>query len=138
MNTKTITTLFLTGLYHHISTTAAHATVNIGTITGQGPYAQNLDDPTGIGTANTLNLLISVLIGFLTTAAGLFFMFQLLIAGYNWLSAGGDSGAIATARDRFIQAIIGLAIVVATYAITGLLGRLVGLTIFTPLDFLMP
>lgn len=60
---------------------------------------------------------ISRVIGVITIFAGLWFFIQLLYAGMSWLSSGGDSEQLASARDRIVNSFIGLTIVVAALAI---------------------
>lgn len=47
----------------------------------------------------------------------------------GWLTAGGDKQQVSTARDRITTAAIGLVLVIAAYAITGVVGSLFGLDI---------
>ena len=88
---------------------------------GLGGFS-NITDP-GI-TAATI---ISNVIGFLTIVAGLWFLIQFMLAAVSWISAGGDKGKVTQAKDKLTQAVIGLAIVVAAYAIAGLVGSVLGL-----------
>ena len=41
----------------------------------------------------------------------------MVIASIQWITAGGDTGKVQKARDKFVQSIIGLAVVASTYAI---------------------
>jgi hypothetical protein len=41
----------------------------------------------------------------------------MVIASIQWITAGGDTGKIQKARDKFVQSIIGFAVVASTYAI---------------------
>lgn len=42
----------------------------------------------------------------------------------EWISAGGDSGKIQKARDRMTQSVIGLFVLVSSFAIIGLISQL--------------
>lgn len=79
-----------------------------------------------------LNAALSGIIGFMTIVAGLWFMIQLITAGYGWISAGGDKHNIEMARDKIVNAVIGLIIVVVAWVIVGLLGKIIGLDILNP------
>jgi hypothetical protein len=69
--------------------------------------------------------IINVALGFL----GIVLLFYLLYAGFLWMTAGGDEGKVKTARTMISQAIIGLIIIVAAFAIsTFVLGSLVNAT----------
>jgi len=64
-------------------------------------------------------------------AASLFFFIQLLVGGISWMSAGGDPKAMTSARNRLMNAIIGLVIVVAAFAISVIVTSALGINIFT-------
>jgi len=87
-------------------------------ITGRGPA----DAPSMLGT------LISGLVGLLLTAATIWAFIQLLIGGLNWISSGGDKGALETAREKIINAIIGLFIIFAAWGIFLLLLQFFGIS----------
>lgn len=84
-----------------------------------GPFG-NVCEEAGTGGGKTLGFISNIfsrVIGVLTVAAGLWFFLQFLIAGFSWLSSGGDAQKISEAQSRMINAIIGLIIVVAAVAI---------------------
>lgn len=56
---------------------------------------------------------IKVFLGLL----GTIFVLLLVISGYNWLTAAGDSGKITKAQGTIRTAIIGLVIILAAYII---------------------
>jgi len=91
----------------------------IGEGEGFGPW--NAGDP-GVNLAS----IISKILGILTIFAGIWFLFQTIIAGYNYLSAGGDKARIEAAGRKLTNSILGLAIVVAAYGIIALLGTFLG------------
>ncbi|MCX6726114.1 MAG: hypothetical protein NT052_02255 [Candidatus Shapirobacteria bacterium] len=92
----------------------------IGEGEGLGPWAQ----PTNPG--NIIADIISKGIGLLTIIAGIWFLFQTIIAGYNYMSAAGDKARIENAGHKLTNSLIGLAIVVAAYAILALIGKFLG------------
>ncbi|OGG01628.1 hypothetical protein A2Z33_07625 [Candidatus Gottesmanbacteria bacterium RBG_16_52_11] len=69
---------------------------------------------------------VSSVIGFMTVVASIWFLLQLLIGGINWISSGGDKGKLQSARDRITNAMIGLIIVVAAWAILAVAGQFFG------------
>ncbi|MBP7875376.1 hypothetical protein KA012_00075 [Candidatus Woesebacteria bacterium] len=85
-------------------------------------------------TLTTLELVISSVLGILTTIGGVLFIYAFLLGSINWITAGGDTGKVQKARDQMIQGMIGLIILVAAYAIIGLVGTIVGMDILTPAD----
>jgi hypothetical protein len=65
-------------------------------------------------------------------AAGLFFLAQVLIGGISWINAGGDPKAMEAARSRITNAVIGLVIVAASFAIALIVTTALGINIFQP------
>ncbi|MFW0862709.1 MAG: hypothetical protein ACKKL6_03965 [Candidatus Komeilibacteria bacterium] len=57
---------------------------------------------------------IQIALGFI----GVIFTILILISGYQWMTAGGNSTAIDSAKKRMVNAIIGLVITLAVFGIT--------------------
>lgn len=96
---------------------------------------------TNPGVLSDLETFISTMIGVITVLGSIFFIVNFLLAALSWISAGGDSGKISSARDKMVQSAIGLIVVVGGYAIVGLIGTIVGLDILHPkaaLEALIP
>lgn len=109
------------------------AQTSLGTIgggAGLGPFANGGDGVTGIAK------IISSAVGILTVAAGVWFLFNIIIAGFSWISAGGDKAKLTSAREKITNALIGLVVVVASWAILALAGAFFGID-FTDLGGLM-
>lgn len=87
----------------------------------------------GIETAiAAFSAIISNIIGVMTIIAGIWFLFQLIIGAYGFLTAGGDQSKISSATKKITYSFIGLIIVVAAYALISLLGSLLGFEILQP------
>ena len=84
----------------------------------------------------SLELYISDIIGAITVLAVLFFIVFSFLAAYEWVTAGSDSGKVEKAKNRFIWGTLGLILIVAAYAIVGLIGSLVGVSILNPGELL--
>lgn len=101
------------------------------------PYAYAQDniidikpkDTTGFLALGTLTIprIISGAISLLLTVVALVFFFILIFGGVRWIMSSGDEKAVATARAQITNALIGLAIVFAAYAIMSLMGTLFGI-----------
>lgn len=91
----------------------------IGKGPGFGPWA-------GFDPGGALTTIISNAIGMMTIGAGIWFLFQVIIAGYNYLSAGGEREKLIIAGRKLTNAIIGLLIVVAAYALLSIIGTFLG------------
>jgi len=103
----------------------AYALEELGTIgkgEGFGPWTQTIQP------GNVIANIISKGIGLLTIIAGIWFLFQTIIAGYNYMSAAGDKARIENASRKLTNSLIGLAIVVAAYALLSLIGKFLGVS----------
>lgn len=81
--------------------------------------------------------IISRVIGVLTIAGGIWFIFQFIVGAYGWMNSGGDKAALKTAQDRITHAVSGLVILVAAYALISIIGSLLGLSILNPYEVLV-
>lgn len=61
---------------------------------------------------------IGDIIAIFLSLLGVVFLILMIVAGFNWMTAGGDEEKISKARDTIREAIIGLVIVIAAYAIS--------------------
>jgi len=55
------------------------------------------------------------------------FFFMLLVGGISWISGGGDKAKLESAQKKITHALIGLAILLSTFAIIKLVGYLFGI-----------
>jgi amino acid transporter len=62
--------------------------------------------------------LVANIIGIILSLLGIIFVILIVFAGYRWLVASGNEEAVKKSKDTIKQAIIGLIIVLAAYAIT--------------------
>ena len=82
---------------------------NLGTFGGQ----------TGLGTAGDSDLkgkvanIINIVLGFL----GVFAVIMIIIAGFRWMTAGGNEETVKKARTSITNAAIGLLVVLASFII---------------------
>lgn len=91
------------------------------------PAIENLTG--GSDPAAVLGKLISGIVGLLLIGATLWAFAQLLIGGINWISSSGDKGRLETAQQKILQALVGLFIVFAAWAIFILILNFLGLSI---------
>lgn len=96
-------------------------------------YDYHLEGP-GIkpGTTQTesvskLTSIISSIIGFITIVAFIFFVFQVIFAGYSFISAQGDEKKLEAARSKLTNGILGLTLVVIAFGFTAFIARILGL-----------
>lgn len=65
----------------------------------------------------TVEQIIGNVIFTLLSFVGVVLLIIMLYAGFQWMTAGGDSKKVIDARGRIMNAIIGLVIIAASYAI---------------------
>ena len=73
--------------------------------------------------------IISGAIGLVLLLVALVFFFILVIGGLKWVTSGGDEKKVGAARAQITNALIGLAIVFAAWAIMKLIGTVFGIDI---------
>jgi hypothetical protein len=92
---------------------------------GFGPWG-NLGSQSINEATNAIAGLMSRGLGVATIIAGLWFLLQFILGGYDYMTAGGDQQKMTNATKKITSALIGLIIVVAAYAVMSLLGELLG------------
>lgn len=85
-----------------------------------GPYAYTI----GSGQGGII-LFITNILRLVFVVAGVFAFFNLIVAGFQYMSAGGDSKALGAAWARIWQSLIGLVIIVGSFALAALFGYLI-------------
>ncbi len=110
------------------------AQTNLGSIGGEGlgPFGNfgQLSGQSGaVEALSGITKVVSVVIGVMTIAAAIWFIFQFLTGGISWISSAGDKAKLETARNRITHAFVGLIIVVAGWAILALAGQFFGYNI---------
>jgi hypothetical protein len=78
------------------------------------------DQNTSIG--SIVAVVIKAFLGLL----GVIFIFLIVLAGYNWMTAAGDEQKVEKAKDEIKRAIIGLIIVTSAYAISYFVFKAIG------------
>ncbi|MFZ5845726.1 MAG: hypothetical protein ACOY0S_04710 [Patescibacteria group bacterium] len=71
-----------------------------------------------------LVLLLSNVLRLVFVVAGIYAFVNLLIAGFQYMTAGGDSKALGAAWSRIWQSLLGLVIIVGSFALAALFGYL--------------
>jgi len=70
------------------------------------------------GTELTIEQRISSIIAIFLSLLGVIFFILMIYGGYNWMTAAGDEKKVEKAKDTIRNALIGLVIVIAAYAIS--------------------
>ncbi len=85
---------------------------------GFGSQLDNVAEESGYDPNNDVSVeervsnIISIVLSFL----GVIFMVLMIVAGFNWMTAGGNEEQVKKATEMIKAAIIGLIIVVSAYA----------------------
>lgn len=97
--------------------------INFDPITGIGGF-QTGGDP-----GTTLERFFTVLLGFFTTVGGLAFLIYFILGAFSYLTSSGDREKIVKAQRYITNAIIGLLLLILAWAITGIIGIMLGFDI---------
>lgn len=126
-NFKTIIAL-LAGFAVGVFALSAISPVSAGDLSSQVETGLNYATAAGLGTRDireVIFLIINIILGFLGVVAVLLMIY----AGFVWMTAGGEEKNIERAKKILINAVIGLVIIFASYAIAAFIVRqLVGVT----------
>ncbi|OGD83901.1 hypothetical protein A2165_00215 [Candidatus Curtissbacteria bacterium RBG_13_40_7] len=94
-------------------------------------FAQNIVPEDTIGKVTDLVAVIRAIIQFILIVAFVAAFIMLLIGGIRWITAGGDEKGVASARNMITAALIGLVVVLISYAIIRLVELFFGFNIIT-------
>lgn len=117
--------------------TAFAITINLLSV----PIIGSVTTPTGVSdNIQDLTPFISNLLIFAISIGGIYTLINIVIAGYKFITAGGDAQAITSAWSQIYQSIIGLAIIAGALAITAIIsliifkdpGAIMRITIYGP------
>lgn len=96
----------------------------VGRITNPLPSAyQSLTS--GGGSPGGLILFFTNVLRVIFVGAGIYAFVNLIIAGFQFMTAGGDAKAISTAWNRIWQSLLGLILIVSSFALAALFGQLI-------------
>ncbi len=94
-----------------------------------GPALQNLIKTEG-GTGFFTTLLPNI-ITLLLIVGALVFFFMLVVGAIQWISSGGDKQGLESARGKLTNAVLGIVILFAAFAIITLIENFFGIKILT-------
>jgi hypothetical protein len=77
----------------------------------------------------------SNLLKFAAVIAGLALIIQIIMAGYGFIMANGDSKKMTAAWDKIWQSLLGLLIVASAFILAGLAQRLTGIDPVNPIIY---
>ena len=70
-----------------------------------------------VGSDNNFAVIAGTIVGGFLSLLGIIFISLMIYAGFNWMSASGDEEKLNRAKNTIRRAIIGIVIVIGSYAI---------------------
>lgn len=77
------------------------------------------------GGLSGFGLLFSNILRLVFVGAGIFALINFLVAGFQYMSSGGDAKALTAAWNRIWLSLVGLIIIVGSFALASLFGYLI-------------
>lgn len=99
----------------------AQVTDVVGTITNPLPGAYK--NVAGTGNTGAIFFLSNIL-RLVFVVAGIWAFINFIIAGFQYMTAGGDSKALTAAWGRIWQTLVGLIFIIGSFALAALVGQL--------------
>lgn len=96
-----------------------------------GPISNPLPKYSGVGGAG-LFLFMSNVFKLAGTIAGIYMIIQLIMAGFAYISAGGDVKLTTAAWNKIWQSILGMIIIASAFVIAAVVERFTGIKILNP------
>jgi len=96
----------------------------------QGNIFGPIDAPPGIvnfagGGLGGISVFINLVIRFLIVGAGIYALFNLVLAGYAFMSAGDDPKKIHGAWAKIWQTLLGLTVTAGAFVLAAIFGKLI-------------
>jgi hypothetical protein len=101
-----------------------------------GTTAQAAANPTGeavsrpMGFAEDLGSYINAILSLVIVVSLLLVFFNFIMAGFQWITSGGDKGKTEEARNKIVNAVIGILIVSSSFAVAGFVAYILGFESF--------
>jgi hypothetical protein len=86
-------------------------------------------DQAGAESGSLFFTLISAVLSFIMVIGVFLVLLNLVEAGINWISSGGDSSKVQKARDRILNAVVGIVVLSAAVAIWDLVRQFLGISL---------
>lgn len=69
--------------------------------------------------------LLNIVLNILVVAGGIYALINIIIAGYGFISAGGDPKAVESAWAKIWQSLLGLTIIAGSFLLAAIFGQLI-------------
>lgn len=84
----------------------------------------------------TLEKIISSTVGFFTVVGGLTFIIYIVLAALTWITSREDETRLSKSKQMFTNALVGLAMIVISWALAGIIGTIFGFDILNPAQYI--
>jgi len=91
--------------------------ITVGPITGIGSQLAN----PGANSGTLLGNILTGAVGIMTAIGIIWFLFNIITGGIDIIGAGGDAQKVASARQKIVNGIVGIIILVSAIALVGLI-----------------
>jgi hypothetical protein len=85
-----------------------------------------------------IGLFFTRVLGIALLIAAILVFAYLVLGGIEWITSGGDKGKTEEARGKITAALVGLAIVAASYALMQVVAFVFGINVFDPSSAIKP
>lgn len=109
-------------------TVVEDSTTSASRATGAAGLIEPIVPPTGY--TENIGELINFILQIVIVIALLLVFFNLIMAGFQWITSGGDKGKIDAARQRIVSALVGILVLSAAYATAQLVAYVLGFDSF--------
>ncbi len=88
----------------------------------------NQNDPNSPATLNCITAVFQNIVNYMLIFAGIVALFFVIISGIKFLTSGGDPKQVEGAKQTMTYAIIGLIVILLSFAILNLISDITGVT----------
>ena len=103
---------------------------DLGTFKGIGTLAEGITS--GNAAFTKFTGAFSTGLAVLTVSGGIWFIIQIGAGAFQWLSSAGEKDALSKAQKRISNAIFGLFVIIFSYALIGIVGKIFGFDVLSP------
>lgn len=98
----------------------------------KAPDAISKLESAGGGNGNGIFVLLNSFFKLAGVVAGIFFVIQIILAGFTWIGASGDEKKTHKAWATIWQSLLGITIVASAFIIAGAIGTVLNINILNP------
>ena len=84
-----------------------------------------IEKPPGVEEYSNIGMFISVILRIINIIAGIWSLFNFTLAGFTYITSGGDSSAHQKVSDTMTNTAIGLVIIASSYTLTAVLSTII-------------